>query len=400
MRLYSISLLWWWCMPRGMNGFSSWNGGMTMQSYPSSSNTRIWSTKSRSSTSSSSSSSSSSCSNTMDENELMKQDIEDLKLEALRRIEELNSKFDFATGTTISETTPSVDEEKPQQPPTTNNNNENDPLPTATKQLTQRRDDELLDGTFWKVALDIGREPGTWMPKTWGLSGERLLLNLDMEFLSVPLMDQEEFLGARRGGNKNHHKVLRVKQNQLTLSPTLTEGTKKIAVKNGGWTISRGGGPLGTDLLRFYVEVEEEVRHCGGDVYCPAGRIYCTCGYFPMTMPDSGAKERYRKKLQQAVNKVETMSDQREAEGWLSMNRYKLSRDIFNLKVEAQRLNERYNACRVMEPDIDLLKLSKDQSVGLTREGGVCCKVSKGVAVEYHILGRFSIVSTNPPNQL
>eukprot|EP00560_Eucampia_antarctica_P002904 CAMPEP_0197840256 /NCGR_PEP_ID=MMETSP1437-20131217/45500_1 /TAXON_ID=49252 ORGANISM="Eucampia antarctica, Strain CCMP1452" /NCGR_SAMPLE_ID=MMETSP1437 /ASSEMBLY_ACC=CAM_ASM_001096 /LENGTH=265 /DNA_ID=CAMNT_0043449839 /DNA_START=449 /DNA_END=1246 /DNA_ORIENTATION=- len=260
------------------------------------------------------------------------------------------------------------------------------------KSQPKLKDTELLDGTFWKVAFNVGREPGTWMPKTWGISGERLRINLDIEFLPVQLFEREEFLGRLAGT-----KMLRVKNNQLTLSPTLTEGIKNIRVTDGGWCVSRGEGPLGTDMLRFYVEVEEEVRHRGGDIYCPAGRIYCTCGYFPMTLPDSGAKERYRKRLESAVTKIERMSDQQEAEKLFSFNKLKLSRDIFQLKVEAQRLNERYNACRVMEPDIDLLKLSKDGSVGLTREGGVCCKVRKGVSVEYHILGRFSLASTNPP---
>ena len=233
------------------------------------------------------------------------------------------------------------------------------------------------------------------MPKTWGISGERLLINLDIEFLPVQLFEREEFLGRLAGS-----KMLRVKNNQLTLAPTLTEGTRNIRVKDGGWRVSKGEGPLGTDMLKFYLEIEEEVRHQGGDIYCPAGRIYCTCGHFPISSQDSGAKERYRKRLETVVSKIERMNDQLESDTSLfSFNKIKLSKDIFQMKVEAQRLNERYNACRVIEPDIDLLKLSKDMSVGLTREGGVCCKVRKGVAIEYHILGRFSLASTNPPER-
>ncbi len=49
----------------------------------------------------------------------------------------------------------------------------------------------------------------------------------------------------------------------------------------------------------------------------------------------------------------------------------------------------------VKEPDKGLLLFLRDGDVGLTKEGGVCCWVNKGVVVEYHILGRFSIASVD-----
>jgi hypothetical protein len=55
--------------------------------------------------------------------------------------------------------------------------------PMRTQQVSQD-ESNLLDGTRWKVMLNIGREAGTWMPKTWGISGERLLLNAEVEFTS------------------------------------------------------------------------------------------------------------------------------------------------------------------------------------------------------------------------
>lgn len=32
----------------------------------------------------------------------------------------------------------------------------------------------MLDGTSWRLTLDVGREPGTWMPKEWAASGATL----------------------------------------------------------------------------------------------------------------------------------------------------------------------------------------------------------------------------------
>ena len=43
----------------------------------------------------------------------------------------------------------------------------------------------------------------------------------------------------------------------------------------------RGGGPMDTDLLQFYIDIgENELRNDGRDIYCPKGRVYMNCGYF------------------------------------------------------------------------------------------------------------------------
>ena len=77
------------------------------------------------------------------------------------------------------------------------------------------------------------------------------------------------------------------------------------------------------------------------------------------------------------------------------LDKLKRSKQMMDLRVEANKLTQKMNVAQVREPDKSLLRLSQDQSVGLTREGGVCCKVHKGLAIEYHILGRFEIASMN-----
>jgi len=118
-------------------------------------------------------------------------------------------------------------------------------LPTSTRQ----RDEDLLDGTNWKLSFDIGREPGTWMPKDWGVSGDRLKLAFEFEFSDQQLYEREEFLGSAGDA-----KVISVKDSKMILAPSITQGTKDVKVKGGGWRVSRGKGPMGSDLLRFYVE--------------------------------------------------------------------------------------------------------------------------------------------------
>lgn len=141
----------------------------------------------------------------------------------------------------------------------------------------------LLCDSNWKLSLSIGREPNTWMPKDWGVSGERLILNLEMTFTDEQLYEREEFLGSMGGSN-----ILKVKNNELTLAPSINAGERKIKVLNGGWRVAPGMGPMGTDMLRFYFEIQEQITRDGSDVYCPAGRIYCNCGYFPTNRQSSG----------------------------------------------------------------------------------------------------------------
>ena len=82
------------------------------------------------------------------------------------------------------------------------------------------------------------------MPSDWGVSGSRLLLNLDVDFTSDQLYDREEFLGGVGGAN-----ILRVANNELTVAPSLTEGMRKIRVLDGGWRVAKGQGPMGTGMF-------------------------------------------------------------------------------------------------------------------------------------------------------
>ena len=42
-----------------------------------------------------------------------------------------------------------------------------------------------MAGTSWRLSLNVGREPGTWMPKEWAASGARLAMPIDVHFSSV-----------------------------------------------------------------------------------------------------------------------------------------------------------------------------------------------------------------------
>lgn len=262
----------------------------------------------------------------------------------------------------------------------------NDPAYYNSRTESYRKNEALLEGTSWKLSLDIGREPGTWMPKDWGVSGERLKLNLELEFTEDQLYDREEFLGGIGDA-----RILHVKGNEMTLAPSLTEGSRQIRVLDGGWRVAKGQGPMGTDLVRFYIETEELISRKGKDIYLRPGRIYCNAGYFATNRKGKGYKAQIKKELDDMILRAEELDVEIEQCGPFSLDRFKKNTELFQLKVEMQRKADLFRSASVAEPSSSILKFSPRGDVGLTREGGVCCKVNKGISLEYHILGRFYI---------
>ena len=328
------------------------------------------------------------------ESEQLREEIEELRKEALSRLEALSEQLGVAETSTSADT--------PKATATTTPTDDRDLLPapmpitftdgtTPKKKKTAKGIANLLDETTWKISLSIGREPGTWMPKDWGKSGQRLNLSFTADFTPSQLFDRDDFF---RGGYTNA-KILNVESNQITLGPSLSEGQRTFKVKNGGWQVTRGDGPMGTDLLRFFIEVDEEITHTGSDVYIPKGRIYCSCGYFPfINTTKDGMKDAVKdeiKKIEKQIVQLQKKKD--DIKNPFNLEGIKISSDIFKLKQDLDMLNQRLSFAMVRQPDKQLLKYSPDGDVGLTKEGGVCCEVKKGPVVEYHILGRFGIAS-------
>lgn len=238
------------------------------------------------------------------------------------------------------------------------------------------------------------------MPKTWGVSGDRLRATFEINFTQNQLYEREEFLGGI-GGSKQ----IEILNKCVTMSPSLSEGSRDIPIKkgSGGWRVSKGDGPLGTDLLRFYIDLEQEMSHSGSDVYCPKGRVYMQCGFFSLNNNNiqfGGRREELKKELDEVTRKYEDLTQQIEEEGFFSLRKMKLTRDIVQVSMDARMVNAKLNDARVIEPDKSLLRMSQDGNVGLTKEGGVVCKVMKGAVREYHILGKFALASVEPRQEI
>lgn len=374
------------------------------------------------------------------ESNLLREEIKEQKKEALRRLEKLSehlsststptkvSTLDITTTTSTAKTSISLtasttasstvndmerkDNDSPLLPPPSpvvSTSTRKEELVDASSSATTTTNEKpskikkspkgnivnLLEGTRWKVSLSIGREPGTWMPSTWGKSGSRINVSFIMDFTSSQLYDRDDFLRGSYAGCK----VLHVVDNVASLGPTVTEGAKSYSVKDGGWRIIQGEGPMGTDLLRFYVEFDERIAHSGGDVDIPKGRVYCSCGYFPFVDGGGGsgaAREAFTKELNLIEERIAELRTKRaEITNPFNFDGIKLSREIFRLNQQEEMINGKLMVASVREPDRRLLRFSKDGDVGLTKEGGVCIQVNKGPAIEYHILGRFGIASVD-----
>ncbi|KAL7536973.1 hypothetical protein ACHAXR_007510 [Thalassiosira sp. AJA248-18] len=330
------------------------------------------------------------------ESEQLRQEIKVLRKEALRRLGDLHEKLGSSSSSSFVEA--EANNGQTSGGTTTEEGLLAAPTPIAFTETKNKSSPKkvrkgyanLMDETRWKVSLSIGREPGTWMPKEWGKSGKRINISFVAEFTPSQLFDRDDFL---RGGYTNA-KILHVVDSEVKLGPSIDEGQRVYKVKDGGWQVTRGDGPMGTDLLRFFIEVDEKIEHTGGDVYVPKGRVYSSCGYFPF-IGDAGApvKEMYTNELNGIEEQIMKLQKVKDELNPFSLERIKISRELFRLSGDAEQVANKLNFMAVKDPDKRLLRFSKEGDVGLTKEGGVCCQVNKGPVMEYHILGRFSISS-------
>jgi hypothetical protein len=270
----------------------------------------------------------------------------------------------------------------------------------------------LLDNTRWKLAFSIGRETNTWMPNDWGKSGDRFNFQVLVDFTSEPLLETTDEFLQQCSCSSSVAKQLVVRD--AWSAPTGAQGRKVMSCIQctGGYAVLPGQGPMGTDLLRLYMELIDDARYPGtdSDVYCPAGRVYATCGYFAMPTMNTTAraiggcnrqqqsvKERAQQEYQAIVQQYKTLELEleRDERPWLVsvFNHLERRRDLFQLRRAMRAAAKQVHEARQQDPERSQLRQSRDGRVGLTKDGGVCRKVFKQYAMEYHILGRMTLTS-------
>jgi len=166
--------------------------------------------------------------------------------------------------------------------------------PTSTKS-------ETLNNMEIEIKLDIGREPGTWMPKEWAASGTRLSIPLKLRF-SDELVDLgfpgEETLSG--GGSRYAKRVYcesteadsvpQPKANETPQEKAARERAEDAArrqppptrgkVVAGAWLAERSGVP-GASTFNFFLDFEGDTT--SGDVTLNGGRVFCSGAYWEGT---------------------------------------------------------------------------------------------------------------------
>ena len=129
-----------------------------------------------------------------------------------------------------------------------------------------------LTGSSWRLKLDIGLEPGSYLAKSdWGASGGRLRFNVDVDFEETPTAVAEELVGPLAGT-----RVLAVQSEGSFVG---FEGEKAVSFAGGGWCVQRGIGSSAESegLLRFWLDCSSGASK--GDVDVAAGeRIFFSTG--------------------------------------------------------------------------------------------------------------------------
>ena len=125
-----------------------------------------------------------------------------------------------------------------------------------------------IGGGTWRVSLNVGREPGTYMPEDWASSGARLAFPVDVEFTTAAATQyQEDLLGEAEGTCR-----LRVVNPGKFIG---SSGEVTVETKHGAWRATPTGAG-GETHLRFFLDFPEDATR--NDVVLPAGRLFFTTG--------------------------------------------------------------------------------------------------------------------------
>jgi hypothetical protein len=131
-----------------------------------------------------------------------------------------------------------------------------------------------LNAFSCRVTLNIGREPGTWMPDDWAASGARMSLPLDVTFSDEPVECTEPNFLQNRDVKLPSLPGEGSSTSRLQCSGGSFVGAQgEVVVKaDGGAWSAQPTGQCGEHLLRFYLDFPEGAAR--NDVSLPAGRVY------------------------------------------------------------------------------------------------------------------------------
>ena len=166
-----------------------------------------------------------------------------------------------------------------------------------------------LTKTKWRLLLDVGLQPGTWMPKRfpgWAESGARLPLDIDVEFTDEPCDQRESLVGPKDS-------TFRLKVCGDGISTFVSEkGQQNVQFTDGGWCIQRPtanirnaeGSLRPGGLLRFWLDCPSGARKRDAEVF-PGTRIFFTTGVWD----DPKGLEAMEREYERVVDELQGIVD-------------------------------------------------------------------------------------------
>jgi hypothetical protein len=161
----------------------------------------------------------------------------------------------------------------------------------------------------YRLYLDVGREPGTWMDPRWGASGRRIECTIDVSFFSSSSSSSSSLQGASpdEGLLSSEEitsgliKTVATKSSSSSskLSPVfklhhapfarLRSGFDKMKINDGGYCIEYAPK---SSTIRFCLSVSgtggsSSSSASYGDVFIPEGKLYFALPYFGTTTVQS-----------------------------------------------------------------------------------------------------------------
>jgi len=270
-----------------------------------------------------------------------------------------------------------------------------------------RSSSSLVD-TQWDLKLDVGLQPGTWMPKRfpgWAESGARLGLgDIKVQFTNIPSKQGETLLGPL------------AETYQLDLvSPICTfvgrNGVQQVEfAPTGGWCIQRPTGNVRNaagstvkpeGLLRFWLDCKSGAKRQDVEIF-PNTRIFCTTGVWDDPEGLKAQKEEYERVVQE-LDEIQEKTRQKKKEG-KDQNVLEYLTTFGKMVGDAKRydnLKDTYEALRRSIPPSNSPKQSsKGKGVLIAPNGSLVIKGNTTPdwmpGTEYLILGTFAVAAAAP----
>mmetsp|Transcript_19415 Transcript_19415/g.28772 ORF Transcript_19415/g.28772 Transcript_19415/m.28772 type:complete len:297 (+) Transcript_19415:76-966(+) len=154
----------------------------------------------------------------------------------------------------------------------------------------------------YRLHIDIGREDGTWMDRTWGSSGRRIEFTVDVSFLLPNNDDNTEDSSLApedvcskmvKDNLSGKSTAIRIVQCPSNLA-RLRGGFDQMRSNGGGYRIdldSKKGNWYESSTARFFLDVEGTKDGEYGDISIPAGSLYFSLPCFQRSIQQLSTRE-------------------------------------------------------------------------------------------------------------